>query len=318
MAIDEYKNTKTKSTSNPYDDQLEELLKNKDYAGALNLEKYNYRLKQGEANNLSSMSEESQMALSENKQNYQDTTNQNYVNNEIRNKYLGDNLKYQGITQGGEEAYLKANQTNAYETAQNNAYLDYLNSEKEIRQGEIDAQNEQLTSLIGAATSMDEVYSYLKNYGYVDENNNYTAKWLNMSEADKAYFSSIVTNAEARINSAATPYADLVDGKQQFNSEAVGNLGYMLKNGNYSSESISVGMSAEYKAMVRYQGNFRNGTAIKLQSGGNNAGTAYLIYIDGAYYQISEDEYNQFGGDRYSFSYGSGSGDTSSVRIEKQ
>ena len=53
MAIDDYKNTNAKSTSNPYDDQLEELLKNKDYAGALNLEKYNYRLKQGEANNLS-------------------------------------------------------------------------------------------------------------------------------------------------------------------------------------------------------------------------------------------------------------------------
>ena len=182
MPLKDYTNREVEVNNNvdPYEDEIKKLIQNKQYEEVFKLEKnHNYNLKKREnsilgqqassspnTNNNSInayISQEGDIQRQNNTQDLNDANANTYVNSQITNKYLNDNLKAQGITQSGENAYLQAMQNNALQSEYNANYRSYLDREQEIEQSELDAQNEQLTTLIGTANTMDEVYSYLQN-----------------------------------------------------------------------------------------------------------------------------------------------------------
>lgn len=328
MPLKDYTNREVEVNNNvdPYEDEIKKLIQNKQYEEVFKLEKnHNYNLKKREnsilgqqassspnTNNNSInayISQEGDIQRQNNTQDLNDANANTYVNSQITNKYLNDNLKAQGITQSGENAYLQAMQNNALQSEYNANYRSYLDREQEIEQNELDAQNEQLTTLIGSASTMDEVYSYLQNYGYLDANNQYTDKWNSLSDADKSYFTSLITNAENRLSSGNNEYNDIIsNGRTSFNLDAIAQLGYTTAKGTTAGGTIGDKMQGEYNALVQNYGYLQNGDAIRMSNGGEDAGNAYFLYVDGVFYQLTENEYNNYKGRRFGISYNSGSG----------
>lgn len=235
--------------------------------------------------------------------NYKDYLNTSMQLFNYRNrarKYLNNQLASQGLNTQGYGSSLNAGVDNSvinaytevannYNEAQNNVAQDYLNT---LNQNAIERDN-QLAAFITNdinTTGGQNVNKYLQNYGYMDENGNYTDAWKNLDSSRRSYLESLMVGTSS---SGTTPeYGSLVDPSNYENR-----VYYYASDGSTSSDTIQNKFKDEfnYISSVQARGEIPNGSYIKLTNGFGDV--LYLTYRDGQYYYISKNVYDNASSD---------------------
>ena len=234
--------------------------------------------------------------------NYKDYLNTSMQLFNYRNrarKYLNNQLASQGLNTQGYGSSLNAGVDNSvinaytevannYNEAQNDVAQDYLNT---LNQNAIERDN-QLAAFITNdinTTGGQNVNKYLQNYGYMDENGNYTDAWKNLDSSRRSYLESLLVGSGSNdsIN-----YGSVVDPSNYENR-----VYYYASDGSTGSDTIQNKFKDEfnYISSVQARGEIPNGSYIKLTNGFGDV--LYLTYRDGQYYYISKNVYDNASSD---------------------
>lgn len=215
------------------------------------------------------------------------------------NKYLANSLASQGLNSQGYGSTLASgvdnnvinaytNIANSYNEAQQQVVQDYLNTANE---NAIERDNQLATFITNDinTTGGQNVNKYLQNYGYMDENGNYTDAWKNLDSSRRSYLESLLVGSSTNdsIN-----YGSVVDPSNYENR-----VYYYASDGSTASDTIQNKFKDEfnYISSVQARGEIPNGSYIKLTNGFGDV--LYLTYRDGHYYYISKNVYDNASSD---------------------
>ena len=215
------------------------------------------------------------------------------------NKYLANSLASQGLNSQGYGSTLASgidnnvinaytNIANSYNEAQQQVVQDYLNTANE---NAIERDNQLATFITNDinTTGGQNVNKYLQNYGYMDENGNYTDAWKNLDSSRRSYLESLLVGSSTNdsIN-----YGSVVDPSNYENR-----VYYYASDGSTASDTIQNKFKDEfnYISSVQARGEIPNGSYIKLTNGFGDV--LYLTYRDGQYYYISKNVYDHASSD---------------------
>ena len=231
--------------------------------------------------------------------NYKDYLNTSMQLFNYRNrarKYLNNQLASQGLNTQGYGSSVNAGVDNSvinaysqlaneYNDKQNQVAQDYLNA---VNENNIERDNQLATFITNDinTTGGANIDQYLINYGYKDENGNYTDLWNNLDSSRRSYLESLMVGASG--NNATQQYGSVVDASNYENR-----VYYYSKDGSTQSDTIQNKFRVEFDGLASRmaRGEIPNGSYIKLTNGyGDNL---YLVYNNGQYYYITENQYNE-------------------------
>lgn len=231
--------------------------------------------------------------------NYKDYLNTSMQLFNYRNrarKYLNNQLASQGLNTQGYGSTINAGVDNSVINAYTQVANQYNESQNQVAQDYLSAVNEnaierdnQLATFITNdinTTGGANIDQYLINYGYKDENGNYTDLWNNLDSSRRSYLESLMVGASG--NNATQQYGSAVDTSNYENR-----VYYYSKDGSTQSDTIQNKFRVEFDGLASRmaRGEIPNGSYIKLTNGyGDNL---YLIYQNGQYYYITENQYNE-------------------------
>lgn len=235
---------------------------------------------------------EDALAKAKRDQNYKSYYNQaiqlyNMKNN--ANKYLSNSLASQGLNSQGYGSSARVGIGNTAANLYADAYSDYQANEQSITEDAISRYDENQTELDNQLVSYiqasggdsDKINKYLTNYGYMDEEGNYTDKRNNLSEDRKAYLQSEIDNVSTSKNS-STVYSSLED----------------LNSGTYVNSKDEVETLGEHYAeemkLIWHkasQGEYQDGSAIRITN--SEGDTICMMWNGSGFVQISRAEYEK-------------------------
>ena len=250
------------------------------------------------------------LAKAERDQNYK-----TYYNNAIQlynmklntQKYLNNSLAQQGLATSGYGTSAHAGVNNNamnlysknlsdYNTAELNTTANAM-TRYQAKQDQIDAE---FTTYIQDALSqgdMELFNKYMQNYGYLDEDGNYTEKWDTLDSNRQAYYKSMIDagmNIASKTDTSKKTYSidDLAD--SQFQSyDKDGNL----RNG---TKTFKKQFKDAYNLLKASQSNgtLKNGDAIELYDDNWVNDTTYLIYENGQFRYMTKEQYDEYSGNK--------------------
>ena len=211
-------------------------------------------------------------------------------------KYLNNELAAQGFNTQGYGTSANIGVQNAAMNTYNDLFKNYNANKLQIEsdaQQRLENKNAELdnqlvtfiTNSDGTDTSINKI---LANYGYMDEDGNYTDKWNNLSDESKGYISSAITNVKG---SGGTIYDNFIS-DNQLKGMDIESLRYSSYDGSSKTLSSNI-VNEEINLMQRLidSGLQKNGTAFELTNGKDDNIKAYVLYYNGAYYRLTADEY---------------------------
>lgn len=231
--------------------------------------------------------------------NYKDYLNTSMQLFNYRNrarKYLNNQLASQGLNTQGYGSSVNAGVDNSvinaytqvanqYNESQNQVAQDYLNA---VNENAIERDNQLATFITNDinTTGGANIDQYLINYGYKDENGNYTDLWNNLDSSRRSYLESLMVGASG--NNATQQYGSAVDTSNYENR-----VYYYSKDGSTQSDTIQNKFRVEFDGLASRmaRGEIPNGSYVKLTNGYGDK--LYLIYQNGQYYYITENQYNE-------------------------
>ena len=228
-------------------------------------------------------------------------------------KYYQNEIQNSGFGSQGYGSSMAAAQNNNYANALAAAEKDYYDREMEITQDEINNQTEidkQIVTYVTNAPNATAAYNNLINYGLLQRNEDgtysWTDQWNNLDQERKGYILSALQNAgwsNPADTSGNSGQASQITGNKtgytfdNLMSQTVGGDGWG-KNQALSESTLGNGFNA-VNDFINKNG---IGTAVfQVSNDSDKSYTEYLLYSDGMYYRISQDDYNNWTGDRYRF-----------------
>ena len=212
-----------------------------------------------------------ELERSQNFKSYYNQAIQNYNMKQNTQKYLDSMLQNQGLaSQGyGTSAHVgvENNAMNLY--AQNAS--DYYDREAQITSNAYDRyqtnlekeedkqieRDEQLATFISAsAGSPDDINKHMYNFGYIDENGNYTEKWNELSDDRKAYITSLIDIYSKEDDSSST---------HTFTPNNLANSSYMTNTGEIRNIGTDFGDQLVNVIYNAERGRYEDGEIITLE-----------------------------------------------------
>ena len=240
-------------------------------------------------------------------------------------KYYQNEIANGGFNTQGYGSSMAAAQNNSYANALAAAEQDYYDREMEITQGEIEGQTEidnQIVQYLNNAATQNAAYNTLINYGLLARNQDgsysWTDQWNNLDQTRQGYILSALetagwTNPTGDSSSNAGQASEITGTKTGYTfenlmSQTVGGNGWG-KNQSLSESTLENGFNAVNNFV---NNNGVSSAAFKVTNSRDPSYTEYLLYSNGAYYRISQEEFESWTGDRYRF-YGEHSDQYESV-----
>lgn len=242
--------------------------------------------------------EQAEALANKNYKDYLSTSMQLHNYHNRAKKYLNNSLASQGLNTQGYGSSVNAGVDNSVINAYTNVANSYNEAQQQVAQDYLSALNEnaierdnQLATFITNdinTTGGQNVKKYLQNYGYMDENGNYTDAWKNLDSSRRSYLESLMVGTS---NSGTTPeYGSLVDPSNYENR-----VYYYGADGKTNNDTIQNKFRVEFDQVLSVQarGEIPNGSYLKLTNGYGDK--LYLTYQNGQYYYISESAYENAG-----------------------
>ena len=233
--------------------------------------------------------------------NYKDYFNSSLQLYNYRNqaqKYINNSLASQGLNTQGYGSSVRAginnNALNMYSEIANNYANNNLNIQEDYLNGLLENATErdnQLATFITNdinTTGGKNINQYLMNYGYMDENGNYTDARNNLDASRKNYLSSLMVGATSN-NSATENYGEVFD----INSNNDTTIYYYDKDGNSLTNTIQNTFREELPLLRERiaRNEIPSNSYIELTNGYGDK--LYLYYSDGSFYYVSKAVYDK-------------------------
>lgn len=206
------------------------------------------------------------------------------------NKYLQNQLASQGLQSQGYGSSAQATVNSQAINLYNDNLKDYNDTELSITEDaktrydnqQTENDNQLVTYLESANGNADLTNKYLYNYGYVDNNGNYTDKWNKLDENRKAYLTSIIDkgNAENSTSNYAT-YSSL---------DNLNNATYVTSTGNIQTLGDHYAEEAKLIWHNASVGKYNAGDTIAIKN--SEGDTIYMQWTDSGFRTVDKSTYD--------------------------
>lgn len=224
---------------------------------------------------------------------------QAYNAQEQAKKYIGNNLRANGYGSQGASESAMVGIGNTYQNSLRDAQNEYESSLLSIKQQqkeESDADFESFATILGSATSTDQLNQILTNYGYIDKDGNWSSE-----------FSKLDAKTQSQIKSLYSLYSSEFDNQSWLSDNTLNGTGYRDSGTAIQSVAAADGslgsVSNELKAIFNddyikkveeiLEDNPNENYAVKLINGGDDSKYVYMIYHNGTWYQTTASAYNK-------------------------